>query len=278
MALTIPNAVLHEGYKVTGGRSTPLRATVPYLVKWADAFNFYDEILGQTSAVSPIPGAIIRTPGHAFPPAPIIFAQDATIEPCGAGGSPIDASFKGLLPGQHFTHAIVTVEYSAPSYDQTGDGDPLKHLDPDNPITYCEYEVESRARFDTEKAAGWEFADGTSVKGDFARLSIESKLVLTFPRVPFVPWRVVKPYIGCVNSVTVFDCARGTLLLEELRIKANETNQGLAGTSTQLVFSNQDHEWNALRRTDTGAFALVRKKGSPSESICQYKDIRDIFL
>ncbi len=277
MAITVEHKVLADGYRIRGGRDEPLRATVPYLVAWRDAFAFYAQVLGQTSGSVAVPSAIVRTTGHQFPAAPSLYAATAEIEPCGVdGGAPSSVAYKGTAPGEFFSHAKIVVEYSAPSYDQ-GAPDPMRQLDPDNPITYCEQEVESKARFDTERASGWEFGANDPVPGDFARLTIESRLVLTFPRVPFLPWKYARPYIGRINSVVMFDCEVGTLLLEELRIKQNETNQGLAGTSTQLVFAQQEHDWNKLRKKD-GSLALVRNKADTSKRPFEYKDFRYLFL
>lgn len=277
MAITVPYKVLADGYKIRGGREEPIRATVPYLVLWRDAFNFYDQVLGQTSGAVAFPSAIVRTPGHQFPAVPALFAATAEIEPCGCDGeAAVSSLYKGTNPGEYFSHAKVVVEYSAPSYDQ-GVPDPLRQLDPDNPITYCEQEVESKARFDTERASGWEFGSNDPVPGDFAKLTVESRLVLSFPRVPFLPWNLVRPYVGRINSIAMFGCEVGTLLLEEVRIKQSETNQGLAGTSTQLVFAQQEYDWNKLRKKD-GSLALVRNKADTSKRLFEYKDFRNLFL
>lgn len=277
MPISVPYKVLADGYKIRGGREEPMTATVPYLVRWADAFTFYAEVLGQTSAPVASASAIVRTSGHQLPIAPNLYAARGEIEPCGADGeAPVSATHKGTAPGEYFSHAKIVVEYSAPSYDQ-GAANPLRQLDPDNPITYCEQEVESKARFDTERASGWEFGANDPVPGDFARLSVESRVVLTFPRVPFLPWRLLRPYVGRINSVAMFDCEVGTLLLEEMRLKANETNQGLAGTSTQLVFAQQDYDWNKLRKKD-GSLALVRNKADTTKRPYEYKDFRQLFF
>lgn len=268
--------VLADGYEITGGRESPLRAVVSYLVPWADAFDFYNTVLGQTAAATPTVAAIVRSAGLAFPASPNLCAESAKIVPCGAGGDPISAEMLGLSPGQYWSHAKITVTFSAPTYDQVGD-DPRRQLDPDNPITYCEQEVEAASSFITEKASGWEFDDDSDLPGPFARLKVESRLVLTFPRVPFLPWRAIKPYFGTVNSVAIFDYDVGCLLLETVRVKASNTNQGLAGTSTQLVFAGQDYDWNKLRKKD-GSLALVRNKADNSQRLFKYKDPREIFL
>lgn len=267
--------VLGTGYRISGGRETPLRAVVPYIVAWSDAFDFYNAVLGQTTAASQTVSAIVRTAGLAFPASPALYAESAEIEPCGAHGGPIGSS-QGLSPGEYFSHAKITVTFSTPTYDQD-EADPARQIDPDNPITYCEQEVETSVRFDTEKASGWEFDDGTSIPGPFAKRTIESRLVLTFPRVPFLPFKIIKPYIGTINSVAIFEHGVGELLLEDVRIKATNTNQGLASTSTQLVFAGQSYDWNKLRKKD-GTLALVRLKSDTSKRPFEYKDPRQIFV
>jgi hypothetical protein len=273
--MAIPSyRILYEGYRISGGRETPLRAVVPYIVAWSDAFAFYNTVLGQTSAATQSVASIVRTSGLAFPASPALYAESAEIEPYGVGNP--SGSTNGLSPGEYFAEAKITVTFSTPTYDQD-EANPARQLDPDNPITYCEQEVDSSVRYDTEKASGWEFEDGTNIPGPFVKPTTESKLVLTFPRVPFLPWKAVRPFTDKLNSIKIFDYEIGTLKLDGTKIKATNTNQGLASTSTQLVFSGQDYDWNMLRKKD-GTLALVRNKADTSKRMFAYADFRQIFL
>lgn len=279
MSITVPYKVLARGYELTGGRDKPLRATVPYLLKWADAFTFFDQVLGYASSTIQ-GGVIIRSAGHQFPPAPRLFAEDCEIEPCGAGGDAITPTHQGLKPGEFFTHAKATVTYTVPSYPQ--ESDRLNQLDPDNPITYCEQSVEIGGRFETQKAGAYEFEvlpGGVlhePVRGDFAKIATESQLVLTFPFVPYLPWRKIKPYIGSLNDAPTLGSDVGNLLFLGTSIKANNTSVGIQGQSVQLKFADQDYDWNMLPRAN-GLLDLVRKKGDSSQRIYPYKDLRELF-
>jgi hypothetical protein len=95
--------------------------------------------------------------------------------------------------------------------------------------------------------------------------------------VPFLPWKAVRPFTDKLNSIKIFDYEIGTLKLDGTKIKATNTNQGLASTSTQLVFSGQDYDWNMLRKKD-GTLALVRNKADTSKRMFAYADFRQIFL
>ena len=283
MAITVAYEVLADGYTVTGGLNEPIRATVPYRVNWSDAFTFYDQVMGYPT--SPTQGAtIVQNAPHRFPAtvAPI-YASRAQISPIGAPAATSSASTpanKGLSPGEHFTKAIVTVVYEPLPFDvDPSQDDPagVNQLDPANPITYCEQEVDAGGKMTTIKGSGYEFDDGTPVTSDFAKVDVESKIVLTFPRIPYLPWQKVQPYIGKVNSLAMLGCAAGTLLLENAKIKFSATSQGRKGTSYQLIFLFQPEDWNKLPKPN-GTLALVRKKGATSTRIYGTADFRAIFL
>jgi len=271
--LTIAHKVLADGYKVSGGADQPVKAVVPYLVAWADAFNFYSQVLGYTSATTA--GPITYHVGHQFPPAPTLFAQYAEIEPCGASGT--TGPNLGLAPGEFFTHARVTVTYQSLPWPQPGDASGnLQQLDPNNPITLCEQELETGGKFQTVKGEGLEFDDGTPVTGNQVVSLAETKLVLTFPRVPFMPWQITKDYVGKINLNSIFGCDKGTLLFEGQRTKFTETDLGIQGKQLQLILVHADEDWNTGIKPD-GSHALMRWKSDHSTRNYKYIDFALMF-
>ena len=221
--------------------------------------------MGSSKATTVGPVTWIRP--YRFPPAVAdLYAESFNIKPCGAGGSPIPN--KGLAPGEFFTDAIVTVNFATPSEsNQQGSNDPnnLQQLDPNNPITMCEQSIKIAGKMETRKAGSYMYTGVLStpepVLGDFGVLMPESKLVLTFPRVPYLPRKLIKPYIGTVNSIEVLQAAKGELLLEGMDTKIVLTNDG-ENQQIQLEFAESAFgDWNMVPDKN-GAPVKVYKKGT----------------
>lgn len=268
------------GYTVSGDTRNGYRATVNYLMAWADAFTFADQIFGSARAT--VVGPITWILPYRFPVAAAnLYAQRFNIKPCGASGSAIPD--KGLGPGQYFTHAIVEVQFETPTATMSvAQDDPrnLQQLDPSNPITMCEQSVKINAKMETRRAGSYVFTSTTKpVIGDFAVMVPESALVLTFPRVPYLPRKLVKPYIGSVNSVPILGAAKGELLLTGMDTRITETSDGIQ-QQVQFEFAESSlGDWNMLPQ-DNGVLALVYKKGTSdtdANRIYQYKDFTAIF-
>jgi hypothetical protein len=279
-APTVPYKVMPKGYQVTGDVKNGYKATVSYFMAWANAFTFADQIFGSTGASRV--GPVTWVYPYRFPVANAnLYAQSFTIDPCGATGNAIP--FLGLKPGEFFSHAIVKVVFETPSAtQQQSQDDPqnLQQLDPANPITLCEQSIKGSGKMETRKAGSYLFTGGSQpVKGDVGVLVPECKLSLTFPRVPYLPWKLIRPYIGSVNSVGLLDAAKGELLLEEMDTKIIASSTGMS-QQVQLNFAwNSLGDWNQLPKSD-GTLALVYKKGASdtdANRIYTYKDHRKIF-
>jgi hypothetical protein len=282
-APTVFYKVLPEGYTVTGDARNGYKATVNYLMAWLDAFTFADQIFG--SARASVVGPITWTLPYRFPVAAAnLYAQRFSIKPCGASGSAIPN--KGLAPGEYFTHAKVTVEFETPNATQSAaQDDPknLQQLDPANPITMCEQSIKMAAKMETRKAGSYMYtgvlATPEPLLGDFAVMIPESHLVLTFPKVPYLPRKLIKPYVGRVNSVPVLQAEKGELLLTGMDTKVVETSDGIQ-QQIQLEFAESClGDWNKFPDKN-GVPTLVYKKGTSdadANRVYEYKDFRAIF-
>lgn len=277
---TVPFKVMPEGYQVTGDMESGYTATVKYLMEWQYAFTFVDQIFARAKAATV--GPITYYMPYRFPPAVAnLYASAFTLTPCGASGAPI-TSYGGLAPGEYFTHATVAVTFKTLPASQNAladDPNGQQQLDPANPITMCEQSVKMISKMETRKAGSFYYSTtGKPVATDFSVIAPECKLVLTFPNVPYLPWHLVKPYVGTVNDVTILDCLRGTLLLEGMDTKCIQTSQGMS-QAVQLEFSeNPFGDWNKLPLPD-GTPDLVFRSGSNTDAnrIYLYKDFRTIF-
>jgi hypothetical protein len=280
-APTTPYKIYHKGYQISGDVRSGYRATVPYFMLWADAFAFADAIFGTAHAVTQ--GPITWSPPFRFPAtvAPM-YAQRFTIEPMGLdkGGNPI-TQLKGLRPGEYWTHALVNVEFETPTATQQiqDDRNGQNQLDPANPVTMCEQSVKIAGKMQTHKGGSYVYFDGKPVVGDVGIPTSEARLVLSFPRVPYLPWGIIRPYMNKINDVAILGCDRGTLLLTGMDTKTVVTNEGY-GQQAQLEFADNGAglDWNMLPRN--GAYELVRQKGqswNDTNRIFKYIDFRSIF-
>lgn len=281
-APTTPYKVYSKNYSISGDVRSGYRASVSYFMEWQYAFRFADDIFGRTSAVTQ--GPITWQLPYRFPVtvAPL-YAQRFNIEPMGLDnhGNPITVTNKGLAPGEYWTHALVHVEFETPSaiQQQQDDRGNQNQFDPDNPITVCEQSIKIAGKMVHHQGDSLYFADGKAVPGEYAIPWTESRLVLTFPRVPYLPWKLIRPYINTVNDVAILGCDRGTLLLSGMDTKVTVTNFGY-GQSLQLEFSDNGtgRDWNTAPRN--GTYVLVHIKDQPNTDanrLYKYTDFRQIF-
>lgn len=278
---TVPYKILAKGYSISGDVRSGYSASVSYFMLWSDAFRFVDDIFGKTNATTI--GPITWQLPYKFPVtrAPL-YAHRFNLEPMGLdrGGNPITLN-KGLSPGEYWTHATVHVEFETPGYTQQTQDDPqhLNQLDPSNPITMCEQSIKMAAKTITHKGASFVYFDGKVAEGDQGIPHTETRLVLAFPRVPYLPWALIRPFMNKVNDTTILGCDRGTLLLCGMDSKTTVTNQGY-GQTLQLEFADngEGQDWNMLPRE--GVYELVRKRNgswNDSNRIFKYADFRKIF-
>jgi hypothetical protein len=279
--ITVPFGVLAKGYRITGDLKSGYKASVPYLVSWSDAFTFVDEIMGKTTAVTV--GPITFHVPYMFPGSTSarLYPASFDLEPIGASGAPLAPTF-GLKPGEFFTFALVTVQFETPQYMQDQQDDPqnLQQLDPANPITVCKQSVKMGGKMVNRKGSGYVWSDNTMLAGDVAVPEKECKLVLEFPKIPFLPWQLIKPFVGTINVNPVLGCDKGTLLLEAPDTDVVGMADGTIGQTLVLEFAQQDHDWNQLRRPDTGQLDFVYTKGNAGntgQSLFQYSDFLEIF-
>lgn len=280
-APTTPYKIMPKGYSVSGDVRSGYKASVPYFMEWRYAFRFADDIFGSASASSV--GPITWILPYRFPAAPApLYAQRFTIEPIGvdAKGNPV-SQLKGLAPGEYFTHAIVKVEFETPNAPQkeSDDKNHQNQLDPANPVTVCEQSVKMGGKMETHKGGSYTYQDGKPVNGDSGIPTTECKLVLNFPRVPYLPWKLIRPYINKINDSDILGCERGTLLFTGMDTKITQTNEGY-GQTVQLEFADngQGRDWNTLPR-EGGRELVVRKDQAWNDQnrIFEYVDFRKIF-
>jgi hypothetical protein len=274
--------IFTKGVSITGDVRSGMKANVPYLVSWANSINFaldclsaiYTYQVGQVTYTLPY-----RFPGISRPP---MYAHTFSIEPMGA--SETTGTYQGLAPGEYWTHAKVVIGFETLASPQQGSEDPqnLHQLDPNNPITKCEQSVKQGGKIQTRKGLQYRYEDDDKpVEGNAGVLIVESKLILKFPEVPYLPWQLLRPYLGTVNDQPILGCDRGTLLLEGSSTDAKPSLNTQTGVSTiveaiVLEFAHQKEDWNKLPKPD-GTTQLVYLTGDSARRIYEYRDFREIF-
>ena len=107
---------------------------------------------------------------------------------------------------------------------------------------------------------------------------VEAKLVLKFPRVSYLPWQLVIPYVGKVNQSTTLLCATETLLLEgpSTDIKHSLNADSPIEQSVSLEFAYDPLGWNTVPKPN-GTLVRCYVTGDSSKSIYETTDFGAIF-
>jgi hypothetical protein len=300
-AITVPYGIATSGYRLQGNVRSGLKATVPIRLNWSDAITFVNqvlvaphaEVIGLITWNVPLQFPIIFGNGRA----PAMYCQSFDIQPYGveqdiAPGTGWPNS--GLGPGEFYTQALVTLEFESITYIQQASDDPngLNQLDPSNPITACEQSVKLRSKMRTVKGRGYKFrSSGKPVPGDMAMPETEAVLVLKFPRVPYLPWTLVAPYMGKLNAAPMLGATTGALILDGMDTELRPQPDGSMGQAVVLEFvcnlpgdpqagtsGAVGTDWNMQPTGDgTGAWDFVVDQSSGSVTPIGYADFRDIF-
>jgi hypothetical protein len=292
MALPDGFEILAKGYEISGDVRSGLNVTVPFIMPWGIAFLFMSELLPAPRA-STLSGSITWTPpfqlpisltGFATPP---LYCQSFNCIPCGFNGEP--ATDRGLVPGDFFSTALITAQFSTPpAVQQLGD-DPsnLNQLDPSNPITACEQSMQMTSKVNTQQGSAYNYTagsfNGKPVPTQIGLLQPEAKLVLKFPRIPLLPWQIIQPFVGKVNLNPILNCVKGSLLLEGSTTVYTPGTDGSIAQNLGLMFAfNPDPtgtsatgmDWNSFPVPD-GTYALIGTTGGKTPYT--YADFSQIF-
>jgi hypothetical protein len=293
MALPTGYKIMAKGYEIAGDVRTGMSATVPFIMPWSLAFTFISELLPAPYA--PSASSITWQPPYQLPisltgrPTPPLYCQSYRCIPCGYDGTP--ATESGLVPGDFFSTALVTADFATPPMIQQMGDDPsnLNQLDPDNPITACEQQVSITSKIVTQKGTGYSYTGGAFagklVLGEIGLVQPEVKLVLKFPRIPMLPWKLIQPYIGKVNYTNILGCVDGSLLLEGIITVVTPGTDGSLQQNLGLSFafnpdptgtSSMGMDWNTFPCPD-GTYALIEAVGGDNPTPYSYANFANIF-
>jgi hypothetical protein len=255
--------ILYEGYEIRGNIRDGISATIPFQMPWSLAGTFIGQLIPASSANTPgsiiwhAPFSITYEFGLRIVP---LYAQSFVCRPLGYNGTP--ATESGLGPGDFFSTANITVEFESTRMIQAIGDDPtgLNQLDPTNPITACEQSIQSTGKVITQNGSGYTYSSGLlwsgkPVPGQIGLIQPEVKLLCKFPRIPLLPWQLIQPYVGKVNSVQILNCVRGSLLLEGAPTVITPNMDGSLSQSLGLAFAfNPDPTGQTLMGMDWNSF------------------------
>jgi hypothetical protein len=275
-----------DGIRVFGDVRSGIKATVKYLLTWANAYSFVNATIVQPTttrvglityrAPYRLPAAVCTTP---------VYAQSFDIQPVGLDASLnilTELPYQGMAAGEFYSHAIVTLGFEQLPFmwDGLDDPDNLNQLDPSNPILLCEQSVKFADRMETYPNLMFRYVStGKPVKseGGIALPKTEADLVLRFPHVPYLPWQLLQPYLNTVNSAPIFLCNTGTLLFKPPETTAKQSIGGAAAMIEQSVTITLRYNpdgWNYLPGPDGTLDQVQRANG---DGIFAETDFRTLF-
>lgn len=239
--------VVNPSPKVSGTLNG-LQSTVRYIVSWADAFSFANDVLGLNDG----------KPWN-WPASPNMRAVEAKIDPVGIKPTP-DAG--GSVPGTFYSKAYVDVTFASVtrSIPQSGTIDqPIAdQFDPANPIEMSSYRVNygvemikipnGSLKWATTKA------DGTAQTLDAdLRIPEAGGLYMRCPTfnleftlhncLQLTPTNIISK-VGKVNDVATFGCDPETLLFDGISSSRREMSNGLAIIDITLSYKWKSVGWN----------------------------------
>lgn len=254
---------------------------VTAIIKWADAFTFYNDVKGSRSQPIGIGDLNLGFLNWRYPGDSRLLCTKCDITPFSIPESetPTAGDNKGIVPGEFFLDARANLLFALPKFDSS-DEQPSEQLqfDPENPITFCTCDMD----FESETA---QYETGTLVWYDNQTETVPFKaskktnlikLVLTFPKIPFLPFRTLTPFVDTVNKYRVLGCEPGTLLFNGAATKANYTNLGIRDKSCKLSFTWRRIPW-AYRYKRNGTLGRPVLKSDTSKFLVDETDHRLIF-
>jgi len=264
-----------EGFEVTSDENG-FRATASFVLLWADAFTFHDQIMGLTAF------GRWRFPGSSFS---YLYAKSARIVPVAMGedavARPIPVAM-GMAPGEFWTYARVDVVFETPTFPESAadDAGGSLHLNPANPIYGCEQSVRVGTKADSK--TGKELAeivfdsDANTSPAEASVYKGESHLTLRWPYVPYVPWAKYRAFKNTVNLNPIFGCVKGELLFVGADIQPAQGPNGRPGRSVTVDLVVGEDDWNKLPHPETGVLGLVNYGGDTTKRLYTYKSFADL--
>lgn len=264
MPLTPPTApdppvwhkIVHEGGILESWDDDGPAATVLYRCQWDERYDFASALMGGYP-----PGAdgfSSYMPPHQYPPSPNMWCKKIT----GIRGEGALKAGKGSK-WLSYTYALVTAQYGLSQFDYSsssgggGGATPAGQIDIANPILYCRQRIRTSSAFEVLGKRKLKFStSGKLVDAEATRPAVQTEITLEFPRVPFNPYLLVRPYVGKISTVEMWGHPTGGVLLDGCETDLSGTFAGM-DVGVVLTYLCRDTSWNTLVN-DEGDHELVQ--------------------
>lgn len=256
-----------------------VEASASFIINWADAETFYDEVLGTRTGT--VTNGVATTLPWAFPPAPRIYCQSCDISPITIAGSPGPGANSGLGAGEFFDKAKANLVFGVHKLGDTvnpdeDDPDGQMQFDPANPITYCYQDMDWSCYSEQLEHGSYVWEGEPNITGfRLTKKTSVATLILRFPLVPFLPAGRIREYMDCVNTHTALGCLPGTLLFEGAATSLQLTSVGRRAKSVTLKFKYRKRPWNVAIRANGSEGTPIN--ASTGAKLYEQKDLRLLF-
>jgi len=243
------------------------QAEVTYDCAWANRFSLINELMGYYP--SGATGFSDYVPPLRYPPSPNMYCMGiSSIEGRGLIKS-VSTSARAAMRWAPYNTARITALFKVPTLNIDSSTD-AGQIDPGNPILFCRQRIRSSAAFVVLPEGKIKFStSGEVVSSDVSRPSAQSEITLEFPRLPFNPYRICRPYRGMINDRTMFDHAPGTLLFDSIDTDESATSGG-PDIGCTLTFLGRESDWNSLVN-GKGEDELIEFADAPSPPVRPFK-------
>ena len=245
---------------------------------WADRLLFVRKMVGEITLGSD--GSTVVNQPKQHPEMPGLFAIRATIEPYHDASLIVAKTTSPEVDDPiEYDFAKVTIGYDISS-GQFSTGDP------GNPVTLFTEEVRTSMQL-LELPGEMFYWEGGTTPVENANASVlvaTTEDAITFHRAATNKRSIVKSLAGTVNSATIFDSPRGSILFVGADSSRSITVDGIQfwvlkytfKTRTLSNVSSQEDSWQKLFKQDSGWTKIVRQH-APTKYPYDYGDFTTLF-
>jgi hypothetical protein len=256
---TSPGGITYEelaGSPIVEYTNHGIVATRRFRVPWDDYVAFSREIGGQYTVVG---STVVATPPVPFPGTnPAVLVDHIRVEPF-ESTRPDGAPLSGLSTGtnRYDNGALVTVHYREMFYEVVSATGKPPNLPSVPAETFLTYEMNIGAELVVSPAIGWQWPNSKVFSDNIAPniLRPTAEHLITWHRVPSVPYSAIRNCRGKINSADVFSVPAGCLLFLGAKLQRDTSRGGNTPVSqvqytfierTNWLSGNTPAGWNYM--------------------------------
>src|SRR5574343_212275 len=237
-------------------------AAVVYRCAWDDRYELAQELLGYYPEGSSTFGSY--TLPAEYPPSP-------NLRCVGIQSITPDKAVNWTDPAKWspYKWALITAVFRVPPWGDLSSATPAGQIDPPpgtpatggTPILFWRQRVRASAAFKVLPKGKLKFSTSlTIVETEVSKPAAQAEITLEFPKTPFNPYQLCRPYLGKINDAAIFGHAAGCVLFDSIDTDVSSTSDG-SDCNVVLSFLARDASWNTLVN-DEGEDELVEFDGA----------------